>query len=421
MDKIVIKGGKKLKGVVAVSGSKNATLPVIAAAILGSSPSTIKNIPLVRDIRTMAKLIGLLGAKSEIKEHTLTIDPAGIKNYEAPYELVKTMRASIYVLGPLLTKYGYAKVSLPGGCAIGARPINLHLMGMKKMGAKIEIAHGFVKATAKKLKGARIVFDKVSVGATINVMLAAVLADGETRLENVAKEPDVVGAVEFLKLMGAQITGEGTDVITIKGVKKLHGVKDFSVMPDRIEAATLISAAVMTKGAVKITHLIPAQLALFLEKIKEAGVKIKTDKNSVTVFPYKGKLKATDIITAPYPGFPTDVQAQWMALMTLAKGEAVIKEEIWENRFMHVMELTRMGSDIRVDGNMAIIKGVNKLSAANVMASDLRAGAALIIAALAADGVSEVHRIYHIERGYEGLDKKLKSIGANIYIEKDGN
>ncbi len=419
MKTMVIKGGKKLKGEVQVSGSKNATLPIMAASLLGSSPSVIKNVPNLTDIRTMSKLLNMLGAKVTYNEGTLTIDPKGVNNYKAPYELVKTMRASIYVLGPLTAKYGQAKVSLPGGCAIGARPIDLHLKGIQKLGAKVEMKHGYVKTTAKKLKGAVIPFDKVSLGATVNVMLAACLAAGTTTIQNASKEPEVIDTINFLNEMGAQIYGAGTDTLVIKGVKKLKGVNGYKVIPDRIEAATLISAAVMTKGDVKVCGFEPAHLSLFFEKLKDAGVKFALGKDSVRIFERKNRLKGVDITTEPYPGFPTDIQAQWMALMCTAKGDSVIKEHIWENRYMHVLELMRMGAQVKIDGSTAIVTGVSSLSGADVMASDLRASAALIIAALAAKGHTVVRRIYHLDRGYENLDKKLASLGADISIETE--
>lgn len=420
MKKLVIKGGKKLSGIVSVSGSKNATLPVMAASILSDNPSTINNIPMVRDIRTMAELFRILGAKVFLESNTMHIQPDTINNFKAPYELVKTMRASIYVLGPLLAKYGKAQVSMPGGCAIGLRPIDLHLKGMQKLGAKIEIKHGYVKASAKKLKGAKIVFDKVSLGATVNVLLAAVLAEGITVIENASKEPEISDTVGFLIKMGADIKGAGTGTIVIKGRKRLAGVSGYSVIPDRIEAATLTCAAVITKGAVTVRGFNPKQLDIFFEKLRDAGASFEIIDDGVKVRPHKGSLKGTDIVTEPYPGFPTDIQAQWMALMANAQGRSVIKEKIWENRFMHALELSRMGADIKLDGNTAVVTGVKKLSAADVMASDLRASAALILAALDAKGTTEVRRVYHLDRGYERLDEKLRSLGADVRAEDEG-
>ncbi|MFP4465463.1 MAG: UDP-N-acetylglucosamine 1-carboxyvinyltransferase [Candidatus Goldiibacteriota bacterium] len=421
MKKMIIKGGKKLNGSVNVSGSKNAALPVMAASILAGSPSVIHNVPLLADVKTMGHLLKILGASVGYENHTLIINPKRIKNYKAPYELVKTMRASIYVLGPLVAKYKQAKVSLPGGCAIGARPIDLHIKGLRKLGAKIEMKHGYVKASAKRLKGARIVFDKVSLGATVNIMLAAVLAEGETILENASKEPEIIDTVKYLRCMGAKISGEGTDCLVIKGVKKLKGVNGYSVIPDRIEAATLIAAGIITRGTIRVKKINPGHLAMFLEKLKEAGVKFKTGKNFVEISASGKRLKSVDVLTEPYPGFPTDIQAQWMALMSLAKGDSIIKENIWENRFMHVMELVRMGADIKIDENTAVVTGVPSFSGADVMASDLRASAALIIAGLAASGTTVVRRIYHLERGYENLDKKLRKLGADIHIEKEAS
>ena len=419
MKKLVIKGGKKLSGTVAVSGSKNATLPIMAASLLSDSPSTVNNIPMVRDIRTMAELFRMLGAKVFLETNTMHIQPDTINNFKAPYELVKTMRASIYVLGPLLAKYGKAQVSMPGGCAIGLRPIDLHIKGMQKLGAKIEISHGYVKATAKKLKGARIVFDKVSLGATVNVMLAAALADGVTTMENASKEPEIIDTASFLNNMGADIKGAGTGTIIIKGKKKLDGVKSYSVIPDRIEAATLVAAAVITKGNVLVRGFNPGQLDIFFEKLREAGAVFETADDCVKIKPHKGRLNGIDISTEPYPGFPTDIQAQWMALMATASGRSVIKEKIWENRFMHALELSRMGADIKLDGSTAVVTGVKKLSSADVMASDLRASAALILAALAAEGTTEIRRVYHLDRGYEKLDEKLRSLGAYVRAEDE--
>ena len=420
LKKLIIQGGAKLKGTVRVSGSKNATLPIMAAAILADTPSVINKIPLVTDIFTMAELLQNLGAGVDLKQkqHSIKISPESINNFKAPYELVKKMRASIYVLGPLVAKYKKAKVSMPGGCAIGLRPIDLHIKGIKKLGAKIEIRHGYVIAEAKKLKGAKIIFDKVSVGATVNCLLAAVLAKGTSVFENVSKEPEVVDTVNFLKKMGADIKGEGTSTLIINGVEKLKGI-EYEVIPDRIEAATLIAAAVMTRGDVVVENIVPEHLDAFFEKLKEAGAKFEIGKNFVHILPYKNKLKAVDIITEPYPGFPTDIQAQWMALMTLAKGDSIIKETIWENRFMHVLELNRMGADITIQGNTAVVSGINKLSAADVMASDLRASAALIIAGLMAEGKTVVRRIYHLERGYEKFYNKLKKLGARLKIKSE--
>ncbi|HPD18900.1 MAG TPA: UDP-N-acetylglucosamine 1-carboxyvinyltransferase [Candidatus Goldiibacteriota bacterium] len=421
MKKFIIHGGRKLRGTVKVSGSKNATLPIMAASILADAPCVISDIPLVQDIKTMGKLLGELGARVEYTDKNVKIDTNKINNYKAPYELVKTMRASIYVLGPLLAKYGNAVVSMPGGCAIGLRPVDLHLKGLEKLGAKIKIEHGYIIAKAKKLTGATIVFDKISLGATINVMLAATMADGTTILKNASKEPEVIDTINFLNAIGANVHGAGTDTLTITGVKKLNGIDSYSVIPDRIEAATLIAAAVITNGNVTVERLKPEQLTLFFEKLKDTGSKFNIENSRVFIYPYKNRLKSVDIITEPYPGFPTDVQAQWMALMSIATGRTIIKETIWENRFMHAFELGRMGADIKIDGNTAIITGVKKLTGANVMASDLRASAALIIAALAADGITEIRRVYHLDRGYENLDQKLAMLGAEINVVNEGS
>ena len=420
MKKFVIYGGKKLKGTVKVSGSKNATLPIMAASILSDEPCNISNIPLVQDIKTMGKLLNVLGAQIEYNGNNIKIISDKIKNFKAPYELVKTMRASIYVLGPLLAKYGEAIVSMPGGCAIGLRPIDLHLKGLEKLGAKINIEHGYIIAKAKKLKGTTIVFDKVSLGATVNIMLAATLADGITIIKNASKEPEVVDTINFLNSIGADIQGAGTDTLKITGVKKLKGSNDYSVIPDRIEAATLIAAAIITKGNVVVQGLKPEHLTVFFEKLNETGAKFKIQNSEVIIKPIKERLKSVDIITEPYPGFPTDIQAQWMAMMTIASSRTIIKETIWENRFMHALELARMGAKIKIDGNTAIITGINKLSGASVMASDLRASAALIIAGLAADGITEIRRVYHLDRGYENLQNKLKSLGAKIEVINEG-
>jgi UDP-N-acetylglucosamine 1-carboxyvinyltransferase len=420
MKKMVLHGGRALKGTISASGSKNATLPIMAATLLSDEPSTITGVPMVRDIRTFSELIKILGANAYLESNMLHIQPDTIKNFRAPYDLVKTMRASIYALGPLLAKYGRAEVSMPGGCAIGLRPIDLHLMAVKKLGAQIEMKHGYVIATAKKLRGARIVFPKASLGATVNTLLAASLAQGVTVIENASKEPEVTDLCNFLQSMGAVISGKGTGLLSITGSRKLNGVKNYKVIPDRIEAATLIAAAVITKGSVTVENIRADQMSLFFEKLREAGVSFEIIKGgAVKIGPRRVRLKGTDIATEPYPGFPTDIQAQWMAMMTLASGDTIIKENIWENRFMHVLELARMGAQIKIDGNTAIVTGVKKLSGASVMASDLRASAALILAGLAAAGETQIRRIYHLDRGYENLDTKLSAIGADIRLENE--
>lgn len=416
MDKIIIKGGERLIGDVWISGAKNAALPIIAATILANSPCTIRNVPSLMDIKTIKRLLCELGAKVNFEENVMTIDPTTINSYKAPYELVKTMRASVLLLGPLVAKYGNATVSLPGGCAIGERPINMHLTGLEKLGAKIELAHGYVIASAGRMKGARIVFGTVTVTGTENLMMAAVFADGVTVLENAACEPEVVDLANFLNRMGANIQGAGSDVIRITGVNELKGA-DYEVMPDRIEAGTFMVATAVTKGNIRIlncpTHCMDAVIA----KLSEACVTIEEDGNIVKVIGGH-QLKAVDISTAPYPGFPTDMQAQMMALNCIADGLSVVKETIFENRFMHAAELNRMGADIKTEGRVAVIRGGKLLGGANVMATDLRASASLVIAGLAADGTTEISRVYHLDRGYEAIEKKLVKLGANIKREK---
>ena len=416
MDKIIIKGGERLIGDVRISGAKNAALPIIVASILADSQCTIKNVPQLIDIKTIRKLIAHLGAEISSGDHKLLINPDSINNHIAPYDLVKTMRASVLVLGPLLAKYGEAEVSMPGGCAIGERPINLHLSGLEKLGAKIKLEHGYVKAKAKKLKGAHIVFENVTVTGTENLMMAACLADGETILENAACEPEIVDLANFLNKMGANIQRAGTDVIRITGVKRLSGT-DYEVMPDRIEAGTYMVAAAITKGNVGIRGCPKHYLDAVIAKLTEAHVTIEDDAEGFRVIGGH-MLKAVDIKTSPYPGFPTDMQAQMMALNCVAEGLSVIKETIFENRFMHVGELNRMGADISTDGRIAVIRGGAHLSGAKVMATDLRASASLVIAGLVAEGVTEISRVYHLDRGYEAIEKKLSDLGANINRNK---
>jgi UDP-N-acetylglucosamine 1-carboxyvinyltransferase len=415
MDKMIIEGGAKLKGEATVGGSKNASLPIMVAALLAEGPSKIEGVPRLKDIDTMCALLGQLGATASQEGSTLSIDSRGMDKFEAPYDLVRTMRASIYVMGPLLARLGKARVSLPGGCAIGPRPIDYHLKGFEALGAKIKLEHGYVEATAKKLKGARIVFEKPSVGATCNIMMAATLAQGTTWLHNPAQEPEIVDLGGFLNRMGAQVTGAGTDCITIKGVGSLKPT-DYRVIPDRIEAATLIGAAAITGGSVTLKHSRLSDLGIVSEKFLEHGVSLSEGaegRDTLKVSSHKNR-KAVHICTMPHPGFPTDVQAQWMSLMCVTKGTSVITETIWENRFMHISELERMGADIRVQGNSAVVTGVPKLSGTTVMASDLRASAALLLAGLVARGKTEVSRIYHLDRGYERLEKKLEALGAKI-------
>jgi UDP-N-acetylglucosamine 1-carboxyvinyltransferase len=417
VDKLIIKGGKKLSGDVTVSGSKNASLPIFISSLLAAGTSEIHNVPFLRDINTTIKVMETLGAKVEGNGNIVKIDAAGINNHEATYELVKTMRASVLVLGPLLARLGKARVSLPGGCAIGARPINLHLKGLEAMGAEIHLEHGYVEAKARRLKGARINFDVSTVGGTEHLMMAAATAKGVTILENAAREPEIVDLAEVLIKMGARVEGAGSDTIRIDGVSELQPFTH-SVMPDRIEAGTFMVAAAITGGDIKIHNMRLDHLDALVFKLQDAGVEISNKDNVVRI---KGsrKIKSVNIKTRPYPGFPTDMQAQMMALMTVADGASVISENIFENRFMHVSELLRFGAEIITEGNTATVKGVKKLSGAPVMATDLRASASLILAGLAADNTTEVSRIYHLDRGYESIEKKLAGLGADIQRVKE--
>lgn len=412
MDKIVIEGGCKLKGTVRISGSKNAALPILISSLLAEGRNTYHNIPDLIDIKTTKKLLENLGARVEGEGEILRIDSGGLNHFEASYNLVKTMRASVLVLGPLVARMGRARVSLPGGCAIGARPVNLHLKALKALGAEIDLQEGYVEARAPRLKGATVYFDISTVTGTENIMMAAVLAKGTTVLENAAKEPEVVNLADVLNSMGARITGAGTDIIHIEGVESLHSA-EATVIPDRIEVGTFVIAAAITGGEVDILGCEPGHLDAFLSKLKDAGVILTSLEEGLRV---KGgdDIRSIDIKTLPYPGFPTDLQAQTMALMALGKGRSVITETIFENRFMHVAELLRMGADIAVEGNTAIVKGVKKLRGAPVMATDLRASASLIVAALAAEGRTELSRVYHIDRGYQKIEAKLSSLGADI-------
>lgn len=418
MDKFIIKGGYRLTGEVEISGAKNAALPLMSACLLSDKECVLDGIPYLKDIETMVKLLSSFGAELEReKSGRLRIVTEKITNYEAPYDLVKTMRASILALGPLVARYGKAKISMPGGCAIGDRPINLHLEALKKMGAKIEQSHGYIIASAKRLKGAKIYFDTQTVTGTENIIMAASLAKGETIIENAAKEPEVVDLVNFLRKMGAKIEGEGTSVIRILGVDSLNAA-EHSVIPDRIEAGSYIIAAAATCGNVLIKNCIIEHLDALEQKLIETGVTIKREKEGIRVIG-KREIRSVDITTMPYPGFPTDLQAQFMAFMTVAKGLSVIRETIFENRFIHVSELKRMGADITIKDRNAIVKGVEGLTGAPVMISDLRAGAALVIAGLIAEGETEVLRIYHLDRGYESMEKKLSKLGAKIKRVKE--
>lgn len=417
VDKLIIKGGKKLKGEVTVSGSKNAALPIFVSTILAPGVNEIGNVPFLRDINTTIKVLESLGARIEGNGHLVRIDSSGINSYEATYDLVRTMRASVLVLGPLLARFGKARVSLPGGCAIGARPINLHLKGLQALGAEINLEHGYVEAKAKRLKGGRINFDISTVGGTEHLMMAAATAKGETLLENAAREPEIIDLAQILNKMGASIEGAGTDTIRIQGVSELQPVS-YDVMPDRIEAGTFMIAAAMTEGDVKIKGMKLEHLDALVFKMQDAGVEITSRDNVIRVKGPK-KLRSINIKTRPYPGFPTDMQAQFMAMMCIADGASVISENIFENRFMHVSELLRFGADITIEGNTATVKGVKKLSGAPVMATDLRASASLILAGLAADNTTEVSRIYHLDRGYESIEKKLAALGADIQRVKE--
>ncbi len=417
MDKLVITGGKKLKGDVTVSGSKNASLPIFVATILAPGINQISNVPFLRDINTTIKVLESLGAHVEGNGNIVRIDTTNIASHEATYDLVKTMRASVLVLGPLLARFGKARVSLPGGCAIGARPINLHLKGLQALGAEIVLEHGYVEARCKRLKGARINFDVSTVGGTEHLMMAAATAKGETVLENSAREPEIVDLARYLNRMGAKIEGAGTDTIYIQGVSELSAA-NYEVMPDRIEAGTFMIAAAMTGGDIKIHRMKLEHLDALAFKMQDAGVEI-TSRDGVVRVKGPKRIASVNIKTRPYPGFPTDMQAQFMAMMCVADGASVISENIFENRFMHVSELQRFGADITIEGSTSTVKGVKKLSGAPVMATDLRASASLILAGLTAEGTTEVTRIYHLDRGYEAIEKKLAGLGADIVRVKE--
>ncbi len=413
MDKIVIEGGRPLEGTVKIGGAKNAVLPILAATLLTRGRSIIEGVPKVRDVATMIRLLTHLGAQLEsYDDEKIILDTSCANNTEAPYDLVSTMRASCLVLGPLLAKLGRARVSLPGGCAIGARPIDLHIKGLQAMGAKVWLEEGYVHGTVDGLKGVPFYFDTVSVTGTANLMMAASLADGETILENAAKEPEVVFLADTLNQAGAKITGQGTDMITIQGVYSLNPI-ECRIFPDRIEAGTYMIAAAITQGDVLIENCIPQHVEPIILKLQEAQVDVTVEGSSIRVRRER-PLLAVNARTHPYPGFPTDIQAQFMALMTLARGQSIIIETVFENRFMHVAELKRMGADITLDGHTAIINGVQGLSGAPLMATDLRASASLVLAALAAKGQSVISRIYHIDRGYASMEKKLSNLGARI-------
>lgn len=414
MDKLIIRGGKPLSGEIRISGAKNAALPILAATLLADGPMTIHNVPHLHDVTTTMELLGRMGVDLTIDERlSIEIDPTTIKELYAPYELVKTMRASILVLGPLVAKYGKAEVSLPGGCAIGSRPVNLHIQGLQAMGADVVVENGYIKAEAKRLKGAKLVLDVVTVTGTENLMMAAALADGVTIIENAAREPEVVDLANCLICMGAKIEGAGTDTITIEGVENLKGA-EYTVLPDRIETGTYLVAAAISGGKIKVKDAAPQHLDAVLAKLTEAGAHIEVGDDWI-ILDMKGKRpKAVNLTTAPYPAFPTDMQAQFSALNAVAEGASTITETVFENRFMHIQELDRMGADIKLQGNTAFVNGVERLTAAPVMATDLRASASLVLAGLVAEGETVVERIYHIDRGYQLIEEKLQQLGANI-------
>ncbi|MBL8468106.1 UDP-N-acetylglucosamine 1-carboxyvinyltransferase [Methyloversatilis discipulorum] len=416
MDKLLIEGGHRLQGEAEMSGAKNAALPILCAALLTREPLTLTNVPQLNDIGTMLKLLAQMGVAVQRDGSTVTLDASGLNNPVAPYEMVKTMRASILVLGPLVARCGEARVSLPGGCAIGARPVDQHIKGLQAMGAEVAVEHGYVVARTSRLKGARLFTDMVTVTGTENLMMAGVLADGETVIENAAREPEVVDLANCLVAMGARISGAGTDVIRIQGVERLHGATH-RIMPDRIETGTYLCAAAAAGGEIRLTGTSAGYLDAVIDKLMDAGCDIRTEKSpsfEAIVLKAPDKLKAVSIRTAPYPAFPTDMQAQFMAINTVAEGTAIIRETIFENRFMHAVELARLGADIRIDGNTAVVQGVAQLDGATVMATDLRASAGLIIAGLVARGETLIERIYHLDRGYERIEQKLSALGATV-------
>lgn len=417
MDEFVIKGGVPLKGSITVSGAKNAALPAMAAALLTAEPVRLTNLPQVRDLFTMKRLLQLMGVRVRPVElqadGELELCAEKIRQPEAPYELVKTMRAAVLVLGPLVARCGEARVSLPGGCAIGARPIDLHLKGLEKLGAEVSLEHGYVHARARRLHGTHIHFDKITVTGTENLLMAACLAEGETLVENAAREPEVQDLVRLLRAMGADIEGEGTARLRVRGVERLHAAAH-RIIPDRIEAGTLLIAAAITRGELKLTNCLPEHLEAILNKLEEAGVEVRCAEPGCLVVRNRGKLTAADMTTEEYPGFPTDMQAQYMALMTQAEGTSVITETIFENRFLHALELVRLGARISVEGRQAVVRGCTPLSGAKVLASDLRASASLVLAGLVAGGETVIDRVYHIDRGYERIEEKLRSVGARI-------
>jgi UDP-N-acetylglucosamine 1-carboxyvinyltransferase len=414
MDKLIITGGAPINGEIRISGAKNAALPILAATLLADGPMKICNVPHLQDITTTMELLGAMGVHLVVDERlNIESDPTSIESFYAPYNLVKTMRASILVLGPLVAKYGRAEVSLPGGCAIGSRPVNLHVEGLKQMGAEIDIENGYINASAQRLKGAKLIMDVVSVTGTENLMMAAALAKGTTLIENAAREPEVVDLANCLNKMGARIHGAGSATITIEGVDNLKAV-EYTVMPDRIETGTYLVAGAISAGKVKLKDTKPDMLDAVVAKLQEAGAQIETGEDWISLDMQGNRPKAVNIHTAPHPAFPTDMQAQFCALNAVAEGSSIITETVFENRFMHINELQRMGANVRMEGNTAFIRGVNKLKAAPVMATDLRASASLVLAGLVAQGDTEVQRIYHIDRGYERIEEKLQQLGAII-------
>ena len=414
MDKLQVTGGRRLDGEVRISGAKNSALPILAAALLSDEPVRVANVPHLHDVTTMIRLLGQLGAGVTVHEGMeVEIDPRSVSQFVAPYDLVKTMRASILVLGPLVARHGRADVSLPGGCAIGARPVNLHVEGLKRLGAEIEIEGGYIRARAGRLHGARIVLDTVTVTGTENLMMAACLARGRTIIENAAREPEVVDLAGFLTAMGAKISGAGTDTLVIEGVERLHGCR-YGVLPDRIEAGTYLVAGAITGGRVRACDVRPEHLDAVIAKLREAGATVTVGADWVEADMGGRRPRAVDVRTAPYPAFPTDMQAQFAALDAVAAGVGTVIETIFENRYMHMLELRRLGADIRIEGHTAVIHGVEALSGAPVMATDLRASASLVLAGLVASGMTEIQRIYHIDRGYERIEEKLRLLGADI-------
>jgi UDP-N-acetylglucosamine 1-carboxyvinyltransferase len=414
MASIVISGGKPLNGDVWISGAKNAVLPILAACLLADEPVTVGNVPHLHDVTTTMELLGQMGAELVVDEHMrIRVDPRPTDRFFAPYELVKTMRASIVVLGPLIAKYGQAEVSLPGGCAIGSRPVDQHIKGLRTLGADISVENGYIKARARRLTGARVAMDMVTVTGTENIMMAAVLAEGTTVIENAAEEPEVCDLAECLNCMGAQISGIGTTRLVIDGVERLHGT-EYNVLPDRIETGTFLVAGAITGGRVRAKHTRPDVLKSVLSKLEDAGAHINTEEDAIEIDMRGNRPRAVDVSTAPYPAFPTDMQAQFTALNCVAEGTGVITENVFENRFMHVQELHRLGADIKLEGNTAVVRGVPKMSGAQLMATDLRASASLVLAGLVAEGETVVDRIYHIDRGYENIEEKLGGLGAQI-------